>query len=102
MVIETLRERELLRVAGELLHSDTRRADIVGRYEEHTFAVALPHTNLAGCDAMLARVFGKLSRAVRPFVPRVAGAAYPIDGTDTQALLAVALDRIEPGLARAA
>jgi len=58
--IDLRSERQVLRAVGELLHSGIRRTDVAGRLKERTFAIALPRTDLTGCNAMLARVLGAL------------------------------------------
>ena len=95
-------ERRVLRGVGGLLHSNIRRTDVAGRFEGRSFALALPHTDLAGCDAMLARVLDSVRRMAPPLVPRAAAAASPADGFELEELLAVAAARLEPSLARAA
>ncbi len=95
-------EQRWLRQVGELLHTHIRRTDLAGRFGERTLALALPDTDLAGCEAMLTRVLGALRRVVPPLAPWAAAAAYPADGLELDELLSLAAGRLEVGLARAA
>lgn len=98
-------QQRALRAVGEVLHSRIRRTDVAGRWEDHRFALALPRTDLAGCNATLDRVVGILRQTVPLSSPRAGAAIYPRDAVEAHALLSVAASRVRRrgvGLARAA
>ena len=64
-----------------------RRLDVPGALSDRDFAIALPHTDHAGCEI----VADRLRAVLLDFSPLVGTSSFPEDGNTPEALLRAAL-----------
>ena len=77
--------RQILASSRSLLRS----TDIGAQLDDDTIVLCLPHTDSEGASMVIER----LVRALADRLPMVGRASYPNDGSDAEALLAMAFNR---------
>jgi diguanylate cyclase (GGDEF)-like protein len=86
---------DVLAAVGDVLSSEVRASDFVGRYGGEEFVAILPETDLDGAAVVAEKLRGALSRVSVPYLDQAVTASfgvasYPVNGVDPEMLLRIA------------